>query len=331
MSTNKCFVLLLLLLTSFIGFAQTPKGDFKIALPQHKGQLRWVATGFHPTEWSAKANSAEIGVRAENSSEHRTLLAFLFVVSGQSPLTSVKCRDGALDPVKKNNPTFKVLKSWEITGQDGLPTEIVSYSIRRKDGRPVYSERGFVATGDVCGDIEFYADAPLPAEDPSLTEIFSSYRLDQAYAPQFHDVFAYSEILYNHHEYAAAAPLFEVALERLQARPEGDVKTMTRVLTDQAGMSYGIAGDTAKSRTIFEKAVAADPDYPLYYYNLACADASEKNLTAARDHLQKAFARRSNLIPGESMPDPTKDDLFLPFEHDQEFWAFLKNLSSGSH
>lgn len=46
-----------------------------------------------------------------------------------------------------------------------------------------------------------------------------------------------------------------------------------RVMRDQAGMSYGISGDLAKARSIFEKGTAEDPDYPLYYDNLACADA----------------------------------------------------------
>jgi tetratricopeptide (TPR) repeat protein len=327
---NKWVAAFVVTLCSLASFGQTTGEDFKIALPEHRGQLRWSAKGFRPIEWSAKANKAEIGVRAENADQHRTFLAFLFLVSGQSPLTSSKCRDGALDPEKKDNPTFNILNSSEIMGQDGLPIEVVSYSARRKDGRAVYSERGFVATGDMCGDIELYADAPFPTQDPGLREIFSSYRLDPTYAPQFYDVFAYSEILYNHHEYAAVGPLFELALAKLQAKPEGDVKTMTRVLTDQAGMAYGISGNTAKARALFENAITHDPDYPLYYYNLACADASEKNLTAARDHLQKAFARRANILPGELIPDPTKDDSFLPFQSDKEFWAFLKSLSSGS-
>jgi hypothetical protein len=35
-------------------------------------------------------------------------------------------------------------------------------------------------------------------------------------------------------------------------------------------MSYGMDGDLAKSRPYFARAIAVDPDYPLYYYNLAC-------------------------------------------------------------
>jgi tetratricopeptide (TPR) repeat protein len=101
---------------------------------------------------------------------------------------------------------------------------------------------------------------------------------------------------------------------------------MKRVAIDEAGISYGISGDLAKSRAIFQKAIVEDPDYPLYYYNLACADAAEKNLIGARKHLQEAFARKANVIPGESMPDPTTDDSFLPYRDDKEFWTFLEGL-----
>jgi hypothetical protein len=37
-----------------------------------------------------------------------------------------------------------------------------------------------------------------------------------------------------------------------------------------------MSGDIPKARAIFEVASAKDPDYPRYYYNLACADAEEK-------------------------------------------------------
>ncbi len=91
-------------------------------------------------------------------------------------------------------------------------------------------------------------------------------------------------------------------------------------------MSYGMSGDIPKARALFEAAIAKDPDYPMYYYNLACSDAEEKKLADARVHLQEAFARKGNMIPGEKLPDPTKDDSFLPYRNNKDFWKFLKDL-----
>jgi Tfp pilus assembly protein PilF len=132
--------------------------------------------------------------------------------------------------------------------------------------------------------------------------------------------------------YKAAAPIFEVALAKLKENPDmaarmlKDTKTAKRVVTDQAGMAYGMSGDITKAPSVFESAMAEDPDYPLNYYNLACADAEENNLTDAQTDLQQAFARKANVISGEAMPDPTKDDSFLPYRDNKEFWAFLQSL-----
>jgi len=314
-------------LSIFLGmaFAQG-EGEFKLVLPQHKGQLSWKASGFKAIEFSAKPNGNEIGIRGENTATHVRLLGFLFVVTDLGALTSTKCRDGALHPRKESNPNMSIVESWEETSQTGAPIALVKYTARGAKGRPVYMERGFVASGDICGDLEFYSEEPLQPDSGPM-QAFSSYSLDESHVPQFRDIFAYGEILYNHHEYGSAGPLFELALEKLHEQPAGDVKTMTRVLRDQAGMSYGISGNTSKSRALFEKGIAEDPDYPLYYYNLACADASERNLKAARDHLQMAFARKANILHGETMPDPTTDDSFLPYKGDKEFWAFLQTLS----
>jgi tetratricopeptide (TPR) repeat protein len=144
------------------------------------------------------------------------------------------------------------------------------------------------------------------------------------YAPQFNDVFVYAQILYRRSEFKAAASILEQALSMV--RDGKDQEAARRIVTDQAGMAYGISGDIPKARAIFEAAIVKDPDYPLYYYNLACADAEEGKLQDARSHLQQAFARKTNLIHGEAIPDPTKDDSFLPYRGNKDFWAFIDSL-----
>jgi hypothetical protein len=94
-------------------------------------------------------------------------------------------------------------------------------------------------------------------------------------------------------------------------------------------MSYGMSGDVGKARAIFEKAIVEDLDYPMHYYNLACADAVWRKLGDARLHLQEAFARKTNVPPDEPMPDPTKDDSFLPHRRNTDFWTFLEHLQAS--
>jgi tetratricopeptide (TPR) repeat protein len=236
-------------------------------------------------------------------------------------MTSAKCRDGALGPAK-----IKPVASIQMARSDGPPVELVSYVGQGQDGKLIYSVRGFLAEGDICGDLEIYGNDVSVISDPNLKKIWDSYRFDPNYSPQFNDVSLYAEILYQNHMYEAAAPFFEQALTRLKDDKSKDQLMWQRVTTDQAGMAYGLAGNIPKARAIFEAAVARDPEYPMYYYNLACADAEEKKLADARNHLQQAFAHKENVIRGETMPDPTKDDSFLPYRGDKEFWTFLESL-----
>lgn len=327
------FVLAVLWACGLAAVGQTAiDSSFKLALPTHPGQLQWSAEGFKIIQSSVKPNGHEIGIRGQNESGRLAFLGFLFLVPEQAPLTGEKCRDGALEPEKKSNKTLKVLATSELTQPDRLPVSLVSYTAEGRGGKTAYMVRGFVATGDICGDLEVYSDSPIASGDADVKNIFASYQLDEHYSPKFNDVFLYAQMLYKAQNYKAAAPIFELALAKIKDDPDlatrmmRDTRTATRVATDQAGMSYGMSGDIPKARKLFEKAIVEDPEYPLYYYNLACADAEEKNLTSARNHLQQAFARKANVISGETMPDPTKDDSFLPYRDNKEFWTFVKSL-----
>jgi len=305
---------------------QTLKNEtsFRLALPAHQGQLQWVADGFKIIQSSAKPNGQEIGIRGRDESGKLTFLGFLFLVYGQSSLTGLKCRDGALEELKKNSATLKILATSEIANARNLPVELVAYTAQGRGGKSLYSMRAFVATGDICGDLELYSETPINSEAPDVKSLFQSYHFDPDYTPQFNDVFLYAQILYRDGMYKAAAPMFEQSLAKLN--DDTSQETMRRVATDQAGMAYGISGDTSKARSLFESAIVKDPDYPMYYYNLACADAQENKLADARIHLQQAFARKANMIPGETLPDPSKDDSFLPYQNDRDFWKFVESL-----
>jgi tetratricopeptide (TPR) repeat protein len=324
----------LLVLLAWVAFAgtgwaqmPTPPG-FKLVLADHPGALEWTARGFKVVENSAKANGAEIGVRAEKDSPRIMFLGFLFLVSEAAPLTSAKCRDEALAQARKDDSNLKNVQTSETARPGGLPVALASYTTKARDAIQ-YEARGFIASGDLCGDLEFYSPEPIHASDANLADVFSSYRLDPAYKPKFGDVFLFASVLYEHKNYRAAAPIFEEALAMVpkDGSPFPSEKVARRVTTDQAGMSYGISGDLGKSRAVFQAGIAADPDYPMYYYNLACADAEEKKLGDARLHLEQAFARKSNVIAGETMPNPAEDDSFLPYKGDKEFWSFIEHLA----
>jgi hypothetical protein len=323
----KCSIFLLLAASATAAFAQS--ADYRLALPDHSGQLKWSIAGFTIVQNSAKPNGREIGVRGRDASGQVTFLGFLFLATENGPMTSSSCRDAAMAQDKKANPTLTIVGTSEVPRPAGSPVALATYTTMNRDGSTEYTFRGFIAAGDLCGDLAFYSGKSTVNAD--LTKVFQSFELDAGYKPQFSDVVLYAQVLYQTHQYQAAAPMFEKSLAMVpgDGAPFKTAVVARRIVRDQAGMSYGIAGDFIKARSIFEKAVAEDPDYPMSYYNLACADAGEKKLAEAQVHLQQAFDRKLNMLPGEAMPVPTQDDSFLPYRGNKEFWAFLERVQAS--
>ena len=103
-------------------------------------------------------------------------------------------------------------------------------------------------------------------------------------------------------------------------------QTLWRVLVDNLGMSYGISGNLKVAKETFEYGISEDPDYPMFYYNMACTYGEMDNMEKAIEYLRLAFAKKDNMIPGEKFPDPAKDSSFARFADNEKFIAALKEM-----
>jgi tetratricopeptide (TPR) repeat protein len=84
-------------------------------------------------------------------------------------------------------------------------------------------------------------------------------------------------------------------------------------------MSYGISGGLQQAKVTFEYGLTQDPEYPMFYYNLACTYGEAKNMQQAIEELRLAYKYKANIIAGETLPDPLKDDSFRLFVNDDGF------------
>jgi hypothetical protein len=91
-------------------------------------------------------------------------------------------------------------------------------------------------------------------------------------------------------------------------------------------IAYGISGNLKKVHTLLEDAIRQDPDYPLNYYNWACAFAEEGDKDKMLTNLSTAFQHKEHVLKGEQMPDPRSDDSFQKYVHDDEFVKLMKQL-----
>lgn len=132
---------------------------------------------------------------------------------------------------------------------------------------------------------------------------------------------------YIRHDFEKAIGPYQKALDFEKDKRTLD-KTIWKVLVDNLGMAYGIRGDLDKAKETFEYGISKDPDYPLFYYNLACTYGEKKDMDKAIEYLKLAFDRQENMIPGEKMPNPATDSSFKRFMQDEKFKAALKELKT---
>jgi len=133
------------------------------------------------------------------------------------------------------------------------------------------------------------------------------------------------QALFRQEKYADAVAPYEKAreLEKSGRKLSSD---QHRILVDQLAMAYGISGDLKKARALLENAIRQDPEYPLNYYNLACAFAEEGDKGKMLANLSLAFQRKNNILKGERMPDPRTDSSFHKYVRDDDFTKLMKQL-----
>jgi tetratricopeptide (TPR) repeat protein len=297
------------------------------AFATHPGHLELNLPTYAITELSAKPNGNEFGIRAKDRDTGMTELGFLYLPAEKAPLTAASCMQAQLKSELRaieDQANYRKLSDKRVVkNPSGLEVGVIEYEPTKKMPRRFgYTARFFVAANDVCADLSFDSDNPIA---PSIVDVLlAAIKFDANRMPDFFDKFRYATVLFDHRQVAAAAPVYESALTLVST--VDDATKWRRVATDQASMSYGMADDLKHSRALNEAAIQQDPTYPLYYYNLACADAESGDAAAARKHLQQAFDRRANTLKGETLPDPATDDSILKLKNDKEFWSFVELL-----
>jgi predicted Zn-dependent protease len=120
-----------------------------------------------------------------------------------------------------------------------------------------------------------------------------------------------------------------VPFEKARELDSGDKKLASdqhRILIDQLVIAYGISGNLREVHALLDHAIRQDPEYPLNYYNLACAFAGEGDKTKMLANLALAFQHKDHVIKGEQMPDPRTDDSFQKYVRDEDFVKLMKQI-----
>ena len=299
-------------------FAQT-SDTAQISIPNVNGALK-LNVGTPDFQTRVRPDGKEVQLRALGRLDRLEISAFLQQVT--FPANAEKCRDEwwpdtknavqlpreqlQLPPVKDEIarveyiiPEFKGIKVQQknvhaYLGGHGLCAEVhISKAGFQPDDQKLFEE--------LVSGIKLLQDAP-----PAVSQVAPPGEV-QANNAEFY--FNQGSKFYVRQDYVTAAKSYQKALD-LEKQKHSLSKDYFRVLVDNLGMSYGINGKLEEARTTFEYGVTQDPEYPLFYYNLACAYGEMNKMEEALAQLRLVNKYKANMISGEPFPDPLQDDSF---------------------
>lgn len=205
------------------------------------------------------------------------------------------------------------------------------YMIPDFRGQPVHQKNvfGYATSGEMGFDFHISKISYSSADDRFFDSMISGLSVIQEYKPDSATEFGYGSIYYVRRDWAKACAHYEKSLQ-LERQKRALNATQWNVLVDNLGMAYAMSGDISKAKVTFAYGAQENPTYPMFRYNLACADSELGELDDALEELKLAFQYRSYSNPGEGIPDPAKDDSFKRYLSDPRFAKLAKELCPSS-
>ena len=303
---------------------------FDIWLPGKAWALELDGTGFTTRDNEIQPDGRRYFL-AENAKTHMVVSVFLEAAKAAVRLEDCK---HSLEEKAKNNASLASAKLKGIDYRASGDLQILEFTLPQFDGVPKSQKNifGCLIKDDVFVDIHISKLFFKASDQPLFDALLQSIRIVPKDAADTAVPAGNSVLLFQRgsryfiaHQYREAIGLYKQALEIEKRTPTLD-KNLWRVLLDNLSIAYGITGDVTHARETLNYGVSKDPDYPMFYYNLACVAAERGGLSDTEKYLTLAFERRANTIPGETFPDARVDDSFQKFLLQKEFRHFLDSL-----
>ena len=256
------------------------------------------------------------------------LSSFLFPVS--QSLDSRGLREQEWADLRKGAAKDGLIFSQIKTYENGS-TAMLEYFLEEFKGRKIHQKNvfGYIVSGGVGIDFHISKMLYTPEDQNFFDELISGIKLIPVYQPDSKLLYGYGSFFYIQKNWARAAQEYQKAVDLEKINRQLPTADWT-VLVDNLGMAYAMSGNLDEAKTTFEYGVHADPTYPMFHYNLACASAESGDLDGALEQLKTAFRYKANSLPGEGIPDPTEDDSFRRYLADAKFQKLSKELCPAS-
>jgi tetratricopeptide (TPR) repeat protein len=285
-----------------------------------------ASADWHLVLFTAYDNAGRPLAQFHNERTGATVSFLIFENQSGTP-SSEGCRKDVMDAIEKGEAK---LISGSTTGDmpDGNGSKFATASHFTHLAGKVSNHDVFAFAGSAktCAEVHASVLSGKPDEDKNLNDALALFHPDLSYQPAWQDYVIQGTLFYKQSP-MMGAPFYDAAVKHMPAgTADPEIINARRIATDQIVIALGMSGQVQQARAYAEHAIKLDPDYPLNYYNLACADAEEGKAADAKAHLRQAFDHKANVIQGESMPDPAKDDSILKLRNNKDFWTFVQTL-----
>jgi hypothetical protein len=236
------------------------------------------------------------------------------------------------------------MKATDVQSSRMSDMSVIEYLLPELQKIPVRQHNlvGCMTKENVYIDIHLSKIQFNPSDEKLFTELLANVKIIEipqvsaAAAPQPNlpastdnrtslQLFLEGSIYFRANDFQKAIDPYRHALELEKKDPKLD-RDLWRVLVDNLGMAYGISGDLDHSEEVYNYGLSKDPQYAMFFYNMACVNAERGDMDKTIPFLQKAFAFKANMIQGETIPDPRRDDSFQRFMSNDRFRKFVDSL-----
>jgi len=295
----------------------------RISVPGTKGVLE-INVGI--TDWDTQVRDDGLETKLEAMHRPDDLLISAFIQKVNFPASAESCRHDWWPKTKKAVP-FKRDDLRETEVKDGIAR--VEFILHKFRDRPIEQKNihAYLGGGTVCAEVHLSRVQFRPEQQQIFEDVLSTVRLlpdaagaeAQSVSREEMTYLGEASRYYLQKDYAAAARSYQKALD-MEKRDRALNPNMFRVLVDNLGMAYAFTGKLDKAKEIFGYGITQDPEYPMFYYNMACTYGEVGKMDEAIEQLRLAYKYRANMIPGEGgIPDPLKDDSFRRFAQNEKF------------
>jgi len=326
-NSPRLILLPLLLSACFLSaFAQPAAPDssklFHFFLPEKSWALELDLHGFQPPDLDFAPDLRSAKLTARHPKSGFMVTAQINPARNNRPTTAE--RDGMIKRLRKDGFDLLDLKTYERDGRAYL-----EYTIKGSPKIPApagFQQRNvfvFMAQDGAWVDVHVSKTNFTASDAAGLDAFVRTAAVIDTFQPASMDYYLPGSVLYRRDNYEGAIIWLSRALEEEKKKPilSHDQRL---ILIEKLGVAHGMTGHLRQARAVLAYGLAQDPEFPMFYYNIACIDAEDGDLASALENLRLTLQHRANMIPGETWPDPIKDSSFKAYVKDSRFQEVAK-------